>query len=809
MWRSLRKFLIGSILVIVCLVTLLFVLASIFEDEINESLLAQIKTSVETEMQIESFDLSLLSAFPSASARFEGVTIKDHDSKDLLKAEQIALKIDLWGIFREDYKIQSVSIKNGRVNLLIDKKGKPNYVVWKSIESNEEDAVKVSLKEAELDHIRIIYDDQKNDQLYDVDFGEASVTGDFTAKKFFLNVMATSQVHVIDVNGQNYLTDKAVICDAELSVDLEKGIQRLEKVNLGINENVFTISGVVNTASENKTFVDLQLKNKSGDLFSLVQVLPTHLAKYFEDYESAGKFSCDGTIKGNISKLESPAIDFNILLENGRIKSTYLDSPLKDVSLSAFYTNGEKHNNESSVFFVDKLNGVFGKDKISCSIKVVNFDHPILDIQADGDIPLATISPFFNLNNVTASSGQLEVRDFQLKGRVSDMMNPQRTSRVVNNGHVKFDDAKLEWANGFLSFDEGSLTLKENNVNIDRLKIEAPGTEMVVDGNFLNLLPVLLSDRKNSKKAQLKFKAQLLAEKLDLEQLFNLSRGDVSDGKLSEIAADSIHLANNQRRERITRYLDGRFTARIKNFNYNKIEAKDFEGDLDFEHNELFINGDVETMGGILNLEGQVWFKERPYLKATVIANKIDVTKCFYQCENFGQKFIVDKNISGTLNANVVIHAYWDKEGNYLDDKLYVLSEVHLANGELNRFKLLYDFSDYIKLADLRHIRFSHLQNFLEIKNRKIYLPVMYIESNAANMAVKGEHTFDNEIDYKIKINAGQVLLNKFKKKNPKHVPLQSKRHGWFNLYYAMKGTTEKFDITSNKRAVKKDFCSE
>jgi hypothetical protein len=108
-------------------------------------------------------------------------------------------------------------------------------------------------------------------------------------------------------------------------------------------------------------------------------------------------------------------------------------------------------------------------------------------------------------------------------------------------------------------------------------------------------------------------------------------------------------------------------------------------------------------------------------------------------------------------------------------------------------------------MEDLRRVRFTDMQNFLEVKNEKVYIPVMLIQSNALNMTLSGEHSFDNEINYKIKINAGQVLLNRLKKHDNDLDPLPDKG-GLFNLYYSITGNIDKYEMKRKKRTVKEEF---
>ena len=131
---------------------------------------------------------------------------------------------------------------------------------------------------------------------------------------------------------------------------------------------------------------------------------------------------------------------------------------------------------------------------------------------------------------------------------------------------------------------------------------------------------------------------------------------------------------------------------------------------------------------------------------------------------------------------------------------------LEVNNGQLNNFELLDNFAKYIHIEDLRNLNFHQLRNYIEIKNGNVFLPAMFLQTNAANLQVNGIHGLDQRILYNIKVNAGQVLTNKFKKHNPTLKPLKAQEEGFFNLYYTIFGRTSDFQYDSNKLAVQSSF---
>ena len=237
------------------------------------------------------------------------------------------------------------------------------------------------------------------------------------------------------------------------------------------------------------------------------------------------------------------------------------------------------------------------------------------------------------------------------------------------------------------------------------------------------------------------FNTTLKSEHLDLDRLVKvLEIQATEEQKSSDLAAkgpaeyDAVFVP---KKEFITKYLIGTFDAEVESFNYNLIEGESFTGKLEFADNQMTIIGEAGAMGGSFDIDGTGYFDESPRLRANIVCNDIDAKEFFRQCENFGQEVLQSKHIEGQLKAKMVVSAKWKPDGTFIDDELKVIAAIGITDGELNNFDMLEDFSSYVKVRDLRDIRFVDMQNTLEIKNRRIYIPVMFIQNNAHEYATK------------------------------------------------------------------------
>lgn len=803
---------IGIILLVVLLSLVLgaVITATLFEKQLGNKIISALNKQLKSELTVERFDLTVLSTFPNVAANLRGIALEDSQDGLLLEADKLSFNFGLWSFLSSSYQVKSVLMSDGAINIRIDRQGDGNYDIFREDEGGDDDSgVSVSLETAKFQNVEFYYGDERSRQEISTIIEDAVFSGSLSSQQFILETRATVQMRFAEFDGIRYLVGKKVSYNGKTSVDLEAGQYNLESAQLGIGVNRFDLGGAVQM-SEEGTYIDIIVDNGDGNIQGVLQLLPEEYLQYLGDFTSNGDLSFQARIIGLASRRENPEISFNIKLEDGRLHSPRLSDDLKDVSFTATFTNGAERNNKSSAFIIENLKGYFQRELLELSLRVDDLDDPMIDFMLDGTIPVESIYKFLaealGDPRIKAGSGEVEIDQLRLRGRYRDMINTNRISRVEIGGALDLDDAGIEVGNDKLLIDRGQLLLNGNQMSVKDLKIEGGGSELLMNGSTYNVIPVLFADSLNSQRSELEFEADLYAPILDIDQLLSLSPYAVERGEAPEQVVDSLKTLQIQNRERITSFLRGTFNARVDHFNYDDIEGDSFAGRLIFSNQELTIQGATNAMQGVITLNGSLFFADEPQLEAKMVCENISVNEFFRQTHNFGQEVLTEQNLNGTLNAKMVIEAFWDQSGNFQDDKLRVLAGVGINDGRLQQFKLLESFSSFVKIKDLEDIRFVNIQNFLEVRNRTIYLPAMFIQSNAVNLTISGEHHFDNQFRYNLKVNAGQVLADRFKRYDPTLQPKKARRNGFFNLHYVIDGDLNNYEVLSAKRQVKEDF---
>jgi hypothetical protein len=789
------KVLKWTTLILVSVLSLLIIVASIMEDKIGAMVVKEVNTQLKTRLTVKKFGLSFISSFPNASANLEGVFLNDAFGGQLLKARTLSLKFSLFNLLSDNITIKSVVIVDGLVLIKTDANGRVNYDIVKPSDTQSSSNLALSVEKAKLQNVRFLYIDAPSVQSTDLTIKNGTVSGKFGTKQFSLNSVADLNIAYFNSKGRKLLINKPLAYDAQIAVDLIKNIYQFDNLALNIASNPLSLKGLVQLVPKKGTFINIIAQNKESSLSNLLQLLPPQYSAYFNDFQSSGNLSFKTTIKGLLNNVVSPDIQATVHFNKGRISTPKLKQTFEKVSFDADF------DSKKSVLSVDNCKATLAGNPIDMKLKIVNFNDPNIVFNANGVVPLSLAFGLFNSPKITEGTGVVHFNDLKVNGRYGDM-NSMRISNMRASGNLTLEKTTLKIngepiaANGILNFNNNAITVKNFNMR-------GAGSDATFTGTFTNWLAVLLAD--SDRMAELNVQARLEADYLDIAKIVALSKPKPQKviPQAYYYASKGLPIPQYRKQFPILNRLKGRFDCNVKNFTYNKIAANHFDGNIEFTGNDLILRGTSFAMGGNWNLEGKIEMGFRPHLFTKLTANRVNMSEFFRQCENFNQSNLTGNNISGQLTTRMAINGYWDEGFNFLKDKLHVIADVNLTNGELVGVKMLEGFSKFVKIDDLKKVKFTNLQNQMEIYKQTVFIPSMFIQSNALNLQISGKHTFNQEIDYNLVVNAGQVLISRFKLFNPKLDPQADQRNGLLNLYYNISGNVDNFKYSSNKNGVK------
>jgi hypothetical protein len=239
----------------------------------------------------------------------------------------------------------------------------------------------------------------------------------------------------------------------------------------------------------------------------------------------------------------------------------------------------------------------------------------------------------------------------------------------------------------------------------------------------------------------------------------------------------------------------------IDNVKFNAFTAKNFVGILELKNRKILAkNFSFAAFGGDITLNGFADASDTNYVKLNCATNIIDVDikKMFTEVNNFGQTAISDKNLQGKATAKIDFSATWNDHLVCNLSSILAGADITINKGELIDFPSLENLSKYIELKELKRIKFSTLKTHVDIKNQLISFSKTEVSNSALNLDVFGTHSFNNEIDYHIKLLLGEFLAKrpgKSKQLDEELIENENDPESKRSVFIHMTGTTDKLEF--------------
>ena len=794
--------------VIVFLLLTLSILSLVYEDKIAEKLIAEVNKSLKEEIEVKEVNLNLIRSFPNASVDFKEIRVPDTFGKTLLRAEKMAFKFNVMSLLSSTYKIKSIVIDDGLLSVFKDKGGNENFDIFKdtgeSTSETTDTKFNIALEKTILQNIVLLYKDEVDSMDADVYLEYLELSGNFSNSQTEVKTFAEINTNYINLGGDKYVPNAFISWDLDVNADFENGVYELGKARLDLDANTFEAKGKV-SQTDMGTDMDLHLKGEDCTIASVIALLPDRYKSLIKDFNSSGNFYFNVDVEGLLGGAKTPAVHAEFGLSNGQITSPRLGESLKKVNFDAKLVSNQ--DLDSSSFVMNGFEAELDKRLLAIDLSILDAQNPLIDFRFNGDVNMGLVYKLSDNPFVKDANGFVKVQDLIVEGRYKDMVDPNRLSRVDASGIVETEGFKMKYKNEEFRMQDGYLTFTNDLVTMRNISLFGAGSDFVLDMNLHNVIPVVLADSSQRGNTKMRFEGIMTSNNIDFDRLMALG---LEDNPTEAPKTDTPPPASDDNDTEgdfdYTSIIEGTFTANVKKFNFRKVNGNNFAGTVEYNNKEVvFKDVGLDVMDGNIQMTSNFRLKGKPKLEAFIEFDDVDGKRFFYEGENFGQSELIDENIVGRMDGKMIVNAYWDEDFNFLDDKLYVLLDLAIRDGELVNVKMFEDFSKLIKIEDLRRIKFTDIRNQLRIQNGVLTIPTMFLQSNALNLTLAGTYAFNNDVNFNFKVNGSQVIANKFRRFNKNYTPKKAKRSGWINIYASMKGNLYgdiKMDLTDKKNVL-------
>ena len=781
--------LIGTVVVAgVITVALVF----IYEDEVKSIIIGELNKNLKSEVKVDpkNIDLTFIKSFPKCALDFKDVLILEATEKKnrdtLIFAENILLMFNLKDLWNKNYTINKINVNGARCNLMVSKNGKPNYIFWKKGDGKS-DNLHFALKDISLTKINVKYKNAGQKIKLSLFFKEAVFAGDFGNDEYDLQTTGKAHLEYLQINKSNLVSKKNIKYDLDL--DINKSLCKINKAELALNEMYFLVEGNYNY-KDSLEAADISFNGKNMDIASVLSLLPDKYASRMTDYKSEGEFFGKGSINYNAGQKTKISAEFGI--NNATVTYKQQNMQLKHVNLQGKLKVNEKDN----YLNLQNISAELGSNTLSGFCLITDLSDPYLNLNAAINAKLEDVNNFWPIDTLQYVSGSVQLTA-SIKGNMNELRHSAFSPNINASGSATLKDIKTKFKGkeNEINISEGSFTLDNRSVAVNNFKLLIGNSDIELNGQLPGFLNYLFDPQQ-----PLVINAGLKSNKLILE---NILYGGTNSG------SEKINIPAN---------LNFDLNASIANFSFSKFEAQSVSGNIAI-HNQKIVaeNVSLNAMDGKAQVNAFADASgETILIKAASDLQNINITKLFYQLNNFGQTTLSDKHLKGFATANINFTGNWSKE--LICDLQSVTSNGNLTieQGRLVDFKPLESLSKYVEVTELKDIKFSHLESSFDIKNQIITIPKTSIKNSALNIELWGKHTFKNEIDYHVKLLLSELLASKKRANKQLDEELEFVEHDPENrrsVYLLMTGTVEnpiiKYDRKGLRQKIGEDIKAE
>jgi len=799
--RFLFRLFIFFIIVILLLITTGAIIGMYYKNEVKEYVISELNKHLNSEIIVDGkdIDFTVISSFPNASINFKNIKALDAISKakkdTLFKANEIALQFNILDIFHKKYSIKKLIIDNADLKIKIFKDGKDNYHFWKTSTDTTSSNLAFNLEDIELHSINFSYKDARTKQNYDGTIRKSKLSGNFSEQKYSLESTSDLTINYIKNDSITFVKNKNIHAAVDLKVDNGMQSYKINKAKLKVEDINFEVYGSVLIAN-NAPLLNLGFKGKDMDIKSVLSLIPAKYKGHINDYESDGEFYLNATVNGSFTNNQTPEVTADFGTKNAEITQVKDNITFHKVNLKGHYTNGNKANKEASSLTLKNVSALFNDKTIEGNLSLINLNNPSFDGKIKADISLEELQRFMKIDTIENITGEMKI-DASFSGEGKSVSSGKYLN-ISTSGTLMISDMnlKLKNAESPVTKVNGDFNFDNNDLEINNLTGNIAKSDFDLKGYFRNAINYLFKDNQD-----ITIEATLNSKNINLNEILSNKGSSGASSKYKLQFSDHINVNLN---------------SEIAHLSFRQFDATNIKGQIRIKDNKLFADPiTLNTMDGSITTSGMADGTDSTKLLVTCYSEmeKINITKLFYEFENFGESAITDKNLKGIATAKVNFAAELSPELKINLDKLYAAVDMSLDNGELNNVESLKKLSRYIELSELEHIKFATLKNQIEIKNQVVNIPKMEVKSSAINIIASGTHKFNNDINYKIKLSLNELLAKKAKKakkENDEFGEVADDGLGRTNIFLLMTGNLDnpviKYDSKSAVQNVKQDL---
>ena len=764
------------------------ILVYLYQDQLVSKFVTEANKRIETPIHADKIKASWWKKFPDVSIVLSNVVVDGSlpgTTDTLATAENIYCTFNAWEILQGNWIIDEIQMVNGSLFLVQTELGDNNYTIVTKDSLKQPKNSGFKLEKIELNEVSVTYLDLLRTQEYQLQAHDlmASLTSESSLYEIMLEGDITSEALLID--SRKYFENKPINMQGQITYHLENRKWDIQDTELAIDQSSFLVNGFYQGLDNT---LDLGIKGHDTNIRTILSLLPAQVAGKFDKYSSKGDLYFSAQLSGSFSEGKNLETSIDFGCRNASFHHPKYEKGMEGVYLSGHFYSPQVSQLSKATLTLKNVKGIMEGRSFSGNLKVHNLEHYQIKGDFQGTFDLNSWQKFLPPGEVTSAEGEMQV-DITFDGPVNYLKAANAIDKFKTSGEILIEDLSFNLAKNSLPFENfnGHFMFNGRDLAISGFNGTIGNSDFQLNGFFRNIIAFVFS-----KNQPIGIEADLRSKTLDLDELLTGSISAPEETVMGKQTYTSFEI--NPRLALV-------FDCNVDKLKFRRFRGREIKGQV-LVSNQVAEGKEISfsTMGGNISMNGRVDGSIQDHIRVYTKSSYqgIHIDSLFYVFENFGQDFLVDDHLKGQVFADLNTYMAFDNHLRFKSPDLVVNAGLIIENGELNDFAPLQKLSTYLDSQDLKHLEFADLKNSIQIKDREIFLPNMVVQSNLTTIAVNGRHTFDQDINYRLK-----VPIQKSQKDKDEYFGAVEDDGLSTNLFLKITGTTKDYQVVFDKDAVK------
>ncbi|MCF8230268.1 MAG: AsmA family protein, partial [Bacteroidales bacterium] len=748
-------------IVIVILIAFMFAIPFVFHKQIIDTALREANKQVEAKINFDDYSLSLFRSFPNFNLGIEGLSIANKGEfagDTLAKIKSFEVSIGLFSVFKGDqYEVRKIELTDPVIHLKARKDGSVNWDIMAAGDEETQETTETEasgdfmlrLKKLQINGGKFTYEDESSGMKLMMNGLDHSLGGDFAAD--FTSMSTNTRIHSFNFiyDGIRYVDDASVSINAGIDADLKNEIYTLKDNEISINELVLRFAGSVSMLKDayNLTLTFEAPDNKFRNLLSLV---PAIYKKDFENIETKGTVTINGSVKGLYQEDKLPEFNFDLLVEDAMFHYPDLPQSVEDIFISTQISN-PGGSADNTIVDVKKFKMQMAGNPIDMRLFLKTpVSDPYVDAKLNAVIDLNNLDQFYPLDTGEELQGTIE-SNMSFKGNLSTIEKEQYEdfmamgSMYVNNVTYKSGDlpesVKLQLV---------QMNFSPSYLDLVNLKMQIGKSNLNARGKLENYLGYVF------KNDTIRGSLTTSSSYLDLNEL-------MPDGEAVESSVEQTDTASLEIFE-VPRGIEFDLQAEIGQLLFRNYDMKNILAEVIIKNEEvLFRNLKGDLFGGSIRMNGKYSTKEnqKPRLDIDLDVADIKMSEAVNSMSFMKHYAPVLEKASGNVSTGMNISGLLQNDYMPVYASLNGSGFLKIMNAKLENSKTLNTLSDKLNVDLFRQMEMNMVNLSFNIKDGKLNVEPFDVKMGRVNGEISGYTSFDQSIDYTMDLDVPRGSFGK------------------------------------------------